>query len=146
MSDFFDAYPFGEEHLGNGVNYPLTTPAGDPVLCGLDKLSLASADSLSFRIPLSGEVLDIGEPEADMDGDGFMEAVTLQDERGLTVYSDEDGDRAIDKVSTVRFDGTYDSWELTNPKERTKFGGFLNGDPSLNEDVPRWTCTGWGRI
>ena len=27
-----------------------------------------------------------------------------------------------------------------------KFGGFLNGDPSLNEDVPRWTCTGWGRI
>ena len=59
---------------------------------------------------------------------------------------DEDGDRAIDKVSTVRFDGTYDSWELTNPKERTKFGGFLNGDPALNEDVPRWTCTGWGRI
>lgn len=131
---------------GDGTTSPLTTAYGDPVVCGAGDLPLAENGSLSFRMPLAREVLDIGVPEADMDGDGFMEALTLQDERGLTVYSDADGDRAIDHVSTVRFDGTYDSWELSNARERTAFGGFANGEPRLPADIPRWTCIDWGRI
>lgn len=129
-----------------GGSLPPTSPSGDPLLCGLGDFSPARGDSLGFRIPLADEVLDIGAPEADMDGDGFMEAVTLQDERGLTVYTDSDGDRAIDQVSTVRFDGTYDTWQLTNARQHTAFGGFANGDPRLNETSPRWECTDWGTI
>ncbi|WP_333620105.1 DUF6802 family protein [Dietzia sp.] len=145
MSDFPE-FPGAGHHPGDGTHGPLTTPEGDPVVCGVDGLPAATENSLSFRMPLASEILDIGIPEADMDGDGFMEALTLQDERGLTVYSDADGDRAIDRVSTVRFDGTYDSWELSNAREHTAFGGFTSGAPTLEEDLPRWTCLDWGRI
>lgn len=97
-----------------------------PDVCGLDGAPLASADSLGLHVPVGDGVLDLGSPEADLDGDGFMEAVTRDDGRGLTVYTDVDGDGTVDHISTVRFDGTYDSWRLANPTAGVPFGGFTN--------------------
>ena len=97
-----------------------------PDVCVLEGAPLAEASSLGLHVPVGDNVLDLGAPEADLDGDGFMEAVTLGDDRGLTVYTDSDGDGTVDHVSTVRFDGSYDSWRLANPTEGVPFGGFTN--------------------
>jgi hypothetical protein len=112
--------------------------SGSPDVCGLEGAPLAGPDSLGLHVPVTGGVLDLGSPEADLDGDGFMEAVTLQDVRGLTVFTDADGDGTVDHVSTVRFDGSYDSWRLANPAAGVPFGGFTN-EPSAAEPTPaRW--------
>lgn len=121
-----------------------------PDVCGLDGAPLASADSLGLHVPVEGGVLDLGSPEADLDGDGFMEAVTREDVRGLTVYTDVDGDGTVDHVSTVRFDGSYDSWRLANPTAGVPFGGFTNetsvASPGSHSAQARWERIDYGQI
>ena len=121
-----------------------------PDVCGLDGAPLAESSSLGLHVPVGEDVLDLGAPEADLDGDGFMEAVTLGDDRGLTVYTDADGDGTVDHVSTVRFDGTYDSWRLANPTEGLPFGGFTNEprtDAPGDSPMPaRWERIDHGQI
>ena len=121
-----------------------------PDVCGLDDAPLAESSSLGLHVPVGEDVLDLGAPEADLDGDGFMEAVTRGDVRGLTVYTDVDGDGTVDHVSTVRFDGSYDSWRLANPAEGVPFGGFTNEAGSTNpgsEPTPaRWERIDYGHI
>lgn len=137
MSDAF----FGSDPGGH-------SPAPD--VCGLDGAPLASADSLGLHVPVESGVLDIGAPEADLDGDGFMEAVTREDVRGLTVYTDVDGDGTVDYVSTVRFDGSYDSWRLANPAAGVPFGGFTNeapeAAPGTHPAPARWERIDYGQI
>lgn len=116
-----------------------------PDVCGLDGAPLAEPTSLGLHVPVGDDVLDLGSPEADLDGDGFMEAVTRGDGRGLTVYTDVDGDGTVDHVSTVRFDGSYDSWRLANPTEGVPFGGFTNEANSESPDSPP-TPARWERI
>lgn len=121
-----------------------------PDVCGLDGAPLAEPSSLGLHVPVGDAVLDLGSPEADLDGDGFMEAVTRGDVHGLTVYTDVDGDGTVDHVSTVRFDGSYDSWRLANPAEGVPFGGFTNevyDDPGGTAPAPaRWERTDHGHI
>ena len=121
-----------------------------PDVCGLDGAPLAEPYSLGLHVPVGDDVLDLGSPEADLDGDGFMEAVTRGDVRGLTVYTDADGDGTVDHVSTVRFDGSYDSWRLANPTEGVPFGGFTNEadhGPSRSTPAPaRWERIDHGHI
>lgn len=131
---------------GTGGLIPPTSPNGDPLLCGLDDLAPVVEGSRGFRMPLHDQVLELGAPEADLDGDGFLEAITLQDERGVTVYTDVDGDRAIDQVTTVRFDGTYDTWQLTNAAKATAFGGFTGNPETTIAGSPRWECTDFGKL
>ena len=114
-------------------------------VCGLDGAPLAEPSSLGLHVPVGDEVLDLGSPEADLDGDGFMEAVTRGDVRGLTVYTDVDGDGTVDHVSTVRFDGSYDSWRLANPAAGVPFGGFTN-EAHDDPDAPAPTPARWERI
>lgn len=125
-------------------------PGPDPDVCGISGAPLAESDSLGLHVPMVDGVLDLGSPEADLDGDGFMEAVTLADDRGLTVYTDADGDGTVDHVSTVRFDGSYDSWRLANPTAGTAFGGFTNEPEETGTDPDpspaRWERTDHGRI
>lgn len=116
-----------------------------PDVCGLDGAPLAEPTSLGLHVPVGDDVLDLGSPEADLDGDGFMEAVTRGDGRGLTVYTDVDGDGTVDHVSTVRFDGSYDSWRLANPTEGVPFGGFTNEAYVESPDSPP-TPARWERI
>src|SRR5699024_6821377 len=97
-----------------------------PDVCGLDGAPLASADSLGLHVPVGSGVRDLVSPEAYLDGDGFMEAVTRDDERRLSVYANVGGDGIVDHVSTVRFDGSYDSWRLANPAVGVAFGGFTH--------------------
>lgn len=121
-----------------------------PDVCGLDDAPFAEPTSLGLHVPVGDGVLDLGSPEADLDGDGFMEAVTRGDDRGLTVYTDADGDGTVDHVSTVRFDGSYDSWRLANPTEGVPFGGFTNEPGSATTGSPfphaRWERTDFGHI
>ena len=121
-----------------------------PDVCGLEGAPLAASSSLGLHVPVGDDVLDLGSPEADLDGDGFMEAVTRCDIRGLTVYTDVDGDGTVDHVSTVRFDGSYDSWRLANPTEGVPFGGFTNdtepGPSGAAHPPARWERTGHGHI
>ena len=104
---------------------------------------------MTYASPHSGENQQTVQM-ADLDGDGFMEAVTLGDDRGLTVYTDADGDGTVDHVSTVRFDGSYDSWRLANPTEGVPFGGFVNEareDGGEGSPVPaRWERIDHGHI
>lgn len=131
-----DAFP-GPDHDG---------PHPGPDVCGIAGAPLAEPDSLGLHVPLGPGVLDLGSPEADLDGDGFMEALTLEDHRGLTVYTDVDGDGTVDHVSTVRFDGSYDSWRLANPATGTPFGGFTN-EPTGDDPIPaRWERIDHGHI
>lgn len=127
-----------------------TDPTGDhsrgPDVCGLDGAPLAEHDSLGLHVPVGSGVLDLGSPEADLDGDGFMEAVTREDVRGLTVYTDVDGDGTVDHVSTVRFDGSYDSWRLSNPAVGVPFGGFTNDSPDPDAPPARWERVDYGHI
>ena len=121
-----------------------------PDVCGLEGAPLAEPSSLGLHVPVGDEVLDLGSPEADLDGDGFREAVTRGDDRGLTVDTDVDGDGTVDHVSTVRFDGSYDSWRLANPAEGVPFGGFTNeaGDDPASPPPPpaRWERIDHGHI
>lgn len=121
-----------------------------PDVCGLADAPLAEPSSLGLHVPVGDGVLDLGSPEADLDGDGFMEAVTRGDDRGLTVYTDVDGDGAVDHVSTVRFDGSYDSWRLANPTGGVPFGGFTNephsGPPGSQPPSARWERIDYGHI
>lgn len=125
-------------------------PQPAPDVCGLQGAPLAEPSSLGLHVPVGDDVLDLGSPEADLDGDGFMEAVTLGDDRGLTVFTDADGDGTVDHVSTVRFDGSYDSWRLANPTEGVPFGGFTNEarDAVTGESPPpaRWERIDHGHI
>lgn len=127
------------------VNGPEPFHYAVPDVCGLDGAPLAEPTSLGLHVPVGDDVLDLGSPEADLDGDGFMEAVTRGDGRGLTVYTDVDGDGTVDHVSTVRFDGSYDSWRLANPTEGVPFGGFTNEAYVDSPDSPP-TPARWERI
>ncbi|MDN4507431.1 hypothetical protein [Dietzia maris] len=66
------------------------------------------------------------------------------------MYTDADGDGTVDHVSTVRFDGSYDSWRLANPAEGVPFGGFTNearGDTTGDFPSPaRWERIDHGHI
>ena len=86
--------------------------SASPDVCGLEGLPAMTPDSIGLQGPFADSLFDLGAPGADLEGDGFMEAVTLEDARGLTVFTDSDGDGSVDHVSTVRFDGSYDSWRL----------------------------------
>lgn len=118
--------------------FPPPEPLHCPDVCGTGGLPGADADNLGLSLPIADGILDLGTPEADLDGDGFLEAVTLGDERGLTVFTDADGDGAVDHVATVRFDGSYDSWRLANPEAGVPFGGFAPEVGRVDPPTARW--------
>ncbi|WP_409338859.1 DUF6802 family protein [Corynebacterium xerosis] len=101
-----------------GAGYPGPSGNEGPAsACGLD-----GADALGGAVPfdrvagegmiveIGGEYFDLGPGTADTDGDGIADSVTLADDRGLSIFSDVDGDGAVDHVTTVLFDGTYETW------------------------------------
>lgn len=75
--------------------------------CGLEGATpIAGVDAHSFEdagliVEVDGQLYDLGD-------DGG--SVTLADDVGLSIYSDLDGDGTVDHVTTVRFDGTWESW------------------------------------
>ena len=54
-------------------------------------------------VVVDGQAYDLG---------GHEDSVTLADAQGLSIYADLDGDGTVDHVTTVRFDGTWQSWAL----------------------------------
>ena len=54
-------------------------------------------------VVVDGQAYDLG---------GHEDSVTSADAQGLSIYADLDGDGTVDHVTTVRFDGTWQSWAL----------------------------------
>ncbi|WP_448852627.1 DUF6802 family protein [Corynebacterium sp. 335C] len=62
-------------------------------------------------VRLGDAVLDLGPVDAEP---GVADSVTLADDDGLTIYTDTDGDGTVDEIVTVRFDGTWESWDTSD--------------------------------
>ncbi len=90
-------------------------------VCGLEGATPLEpgAASTGLTVTVGGQVYDLG---SDSGSDSELSAdlnlstdsdVTLADERGVSIYSDLDGDGAVDHVTTMRFDGSWESWVAT---------------------------------
>ncbi|MFD5868490.1 DUF6802 family protein [Corynebacterium sp. NPDC060344] len=110
-------------------------------------------------LEIDGEYFDLGPGAGDADGDGVADSVTLADDRGLSIYSDIDGDGTVDHVTTVLFDGTYETWtaSATEPAPggaagdsgEVRSGGTPTGvsheDVAKQENPSTWGVHEWER-
>lgn len=48
----------------------------------------------------------------DLDADGRHETVLRRTDAGITVSTDLDGDGVIDRFTSFRSDGSYETWEI----------------------------------
>lgn len=119
-------------------------PGGEPSAelrqpCGLGEATpLADGEvGTGLVVVVDGQSFDLGEEES---------SVTLADCDGLSVYSDMDGDGEVDHVTTVRFDGTWESWN--SPVEDSESAGDVDGEGGLagndvGEPVANWDAYTW---
>lgn len=143
--------------------------AGPDAVCGLEgAAALAGGDAgTGMVIGIGGELFDLGPGTADTDSDGVADSVTLADDRGLSIFTDADGDGTVDHVTTVLFDGTWETWSADGevPPARAEvclpgdsgpeiaddasvpFGGDLMGVDDPRHGVPAapatWDATAW---
>lgn len=110
--------------------------AGGPeAACGLDAIRALApgAHGTGMVLDIGGELYDLGPGLADTDADGRADSVTLADERGLSIYSDIDGDGAVDHVTTVLFDGTWETW-TSGGGTSGGAGGGVGGEAAVGGD------------
>lgn len=175
LGDAFGGGTFGGDFYGDapttgaGAAHGNATPVGPDVVCGLgDAATLANGDAgTGMVIDIGGELFDLGAGTADTDSDGIADSVTLADDRGLSIFTDVDGDGTVDHVTTVLFDGTWETWRADGeiPSTRTDvclpgdslhgladdasvpFGGDPVGVEMPREEVSRtpatWDATAW---
>lgn len=94
-------------------------------------------------LEIGGEYFDLGPGAGDADGDGIADSVTLADDRGLSIYSDIDGDGTVDHVTTVLFDGTYETWTAASEFTGESSGGTPSGVNADTVGKPETPAT-WG--
>ncbi|MBV7296053.1 hypothetical protein KRX51_09040 [Corynebacterium sp. TAE3-ERU12] len=106
-------------------------------LAASDVCGLGDAVPVDSGVVDDGMVLRVGDQLFQVGHTGVADAsVTLADDRGLSIFSDRDGDGAVDHVTTILFDGSYETWEGEPPRvtpgaeecERTEVG--LRGQES----------------
>ncbi|WP_295627758.1 DUF6802 family protein [uncultured Corynebacterium sp.] len=148
MSDMTGEALFGGLGGAGGVG---DAGVGPDAACGLDgAAALATGETGEGMIlEIGGEYFDLGPGIADTDADGVSDSVTLADDRGLSIYSDIDGDGAVDHVTTVLFDGTYETWTVPTEFGGKTFGGTptgVEGDRSAVVNQPgAWGIHEWER-
>lgn len=132
-----------------GVEWPTTA-------CGLGELDAiggpdagAAGATGGMILEIGGEYFDLGPGTGDVDADGIADSVTLADDRGLSIYADVDGDGTVDHVTTVLFDGTYETWTASSATSAASAGadGSSGATPSgVNPDGidKRETPATWG--
>lgn len=106
MNDFL----FEEETAPGLTHEGVACPSSDGpgVACGLEGMSRCDpgtvAETHGMIVKVGGEVFDLGHP-GEMAG-----TVTLADDRGMSIFADRDGDGAVDRVTTMLYDGTWETW------------------------------------
>lgn len=90
-------------------------------------------------VRVGDRLLDIGGGEGPELPEGVADSVTIADDEGLTIYTDADGDGAVDEITQVRFDGTWASWDAPagvagqGGDGGSDVGGWATGDWELRE-------------
>ena len=81
-------------------------------LCGLAEAKPINDVSVAsgLVVTIDGQSFDLGIAGAGTADLTYGGSITLADDRGLSIYADIDGDGAVDHVTTVLFDGSWQTW------------------------------------
>ncbi|MDO5029934.1 MAG: hypothetical protein Q4E11_05045 [Corynebacterium sp.] len=136
MAEFSLLQYFSEQPVTDGVF--ANQPAGMP--CGLDGATpidsrLMDVDGAGLVVEIDGQLYDLGDDEG---------SITLADDSGLSIYSDLDGDGTVDHVTTVRFDGTWESWSA-DQADGSGAESASGDSAELAESVGQWDAYSWER-
>ena len=114
---------------------------------GVEARSLATPCGLEAATPIDGQSADIGGAGLVVEVDGQLYdlgddegSITLADDSGLSIYSDLDGDGTVDHVTTVRFDGTWESWSSDDVGAADAMGGAAAETASA---AGKWDAYSW---
>lgn len=110
--------------------------AGEP---GPDAADVAGGGAGGMVVRLGDAVVDLGPADAEP---GVADSVTVADDDGLTIYTDTDGDGTVDEIVTVKFDGTWETWDASGSPtngggDGAAAGSWGAGDWELRESG-RW--------
>ncbi|MCQ9351005.1 DUF6802 family protein [Corynebacterium sp. 5QC2CO] len=126
------------------LQYFSDQPASDG---GMEARSPATPCGLEAATPIDGQSADVGgaglvvEVEGQLYDLGDDEgSITLADDSGLSIYSDLDGDGTVDHVTTVRFDGTWESWSSDDARAADAMGGAAAETVSA---AGKWDAYSW---
>ena len=126
------------------LQYFSDQPASDG---GMEARSPATPCGLEAATPIDGQSADVGgaglvvEVEGQLYDLGDDEgSITLADDSGLSIYSDLDGDGTVDHVTTVRFDGTWESWSSDDARAADAMGGAAAETVSA---AGKWDADSW---
>ena len=126
------------------LQYFSDQPASDG---GVEARSLATPCGLEAATPINGQSADVGGAGLVVEVDGQLYdlgddegSITLADDSGLSIYSDLDGDGTVDHVTTVRFDGTWESWSSDDVRAADAMGGAAAETVSA---AGKWDAYSW---
>ena len=126
------------------LQYFSDQPASDG---GVEARSLATPCGLEAATPIDGQSADVGGAGLVVEVDGQLYdlgddegSITLADDSGLSIYSDLDGDGTVDHVTTVRFDGTWESWSSDDVRGADAMGGAAVEPASV---AGKWDAYSW---
>ena len=91
----------------------------------------ADVGGAGLVVEVDGQLYDLGDDEG---------SITLADDSGLSIYSDLDGDGTVDHVTTVRFDGTWESWSSDDVRAADAMGGAAVESASA---AGKWDAYSW---
>lgn len=106
------------------------TPCGLEAATPIDGQS-ADVGGAGLVVEVEGQLYDLGDDEG---------SITLADDSGLSIYSDLDGDGTVDHVTTVRFDGTWESWSSDDVGAADAMGGAAADTESA---AGKWDAYSW---
>ncbi|MCG7269404.1 hypothetical protein MHJ92_05110 [Corynebacterium amycolatum] len=114
---------------------------------GVEAHSPATPCGLEAATPIDGQSADVGGAGLVVEVDGQLYdlgddegSITLADDSGLSIYSDLDGDGTVDHVTTVRFDGTWESWSSDDVRAADAIGGAAAETVSA---AGKWDAYSW---
>ncbi|MBC6821640.1 DUF6802 family protein [Corynebacterium sp. LK33] len=126
------------------LQYFSDQPASDG---GAEARSPATPCGLEAATPIDGKSADVGGAGLVVEVDGQLYdlgddegSITLADDSGLSIYSDLDGDGTVDHVTTVRFDGTWESWSSDDVRAADAMGGAAVESASA---AGKWDAYSW---
>ena len=126
------------------LQYFSDQPASDG---GVEARSPATPCGLEAATPIDGQSVDVGGAGLVVEVDGQLYdlgddegSITLADDSGLSIYSDLDGDGTVDHVTTVRFDGTWESWSSDDVRAADAIGGAAAETVSA---AGKWDAYSW---
>ncbi|MFW9177831.1 DUF6802 family protein [Corynebacterium amycolatum] len=127
LLQYFSDQPASE---GGAEARSSATPCGLEAATPIDGQS-ADVGGAGLVVEVDGQLYDLGDDEG---------SITLADDSGLSIYSDLDGDGTVDHVTTVRFDGTWESWSSDDVRAADAMGGAAVESASA---AGKWDAYSW---